>query len=761
MRKLLIFVLGFALSCLLYSLNPGWDFLPMLLRLTLLASLGVIWVRRLQRPWAILLLGLSFGLIWCFCFGRFCTQPAEALTGRELELSGEACGNSTPVSGGVSVELRLSDGKTEARVSVYLPGFSESISPGDRVWGSFHLHPIREDSYGDSLLHAYAGGLQLSGVGELDRLEHPARVPLRYLPKRIAGRLCIMLDTAVPKDASGFLRALITGDRSGLSAGVRGDLSAAGVSHVIAISGMHVSILIAFLCMLGNRRVFNLILCIPVLFLFVLMTGGSPSVIRAAVMQLILMLAPLFRREEDVPTSMSAAAFLLLLFDPGLILNVSFLMSFGAVAGIYLLSGPMYRYLMGIPPVKALLDRRHLIGLRGSLFRLLGWLCRFLASGVSVTLGGLLFTTPLVCLLFGAIPVYAVLANVLIVWVIPLCFVGGLLTALIALAVPPAGAFLGGLVAWPVRYVLWVCRCVSRLPYAQLPAASGSGLYFLIFAYVCIGLAVLLREKRYHRPLGLMLAGLLLCIGVMGLKENLRTFTAAALDVGQGQCICIHTPEFTAMVDCGGDGQTASGRHAADYLRRAGIRSLDALVLTHYDTDHINGAVYLLETVPVERLYLPEVEFDSDNRLQIEAAARDAEVPVSWVTEDQSVFFRSGCLQIFAPVSQIDDNAACLSVYCRVEDFDLLVTGDLDALSEYELLRLHTLPEMDLFVAGHHGSADSSGQALLEAIRPKTVFISVGRNRYGHPTREALDRFAEIGARVYRTDESGDLEIGR
>ena len=191
------------------------------------------------------------------------------------------------------------------------------------------------------------------------------------------------------------------------------------------------------------------------------------------------------------------------------------------------------------------------------------------------------------------------------------------------------------------------------------------------------------------------------------------------------------------------------------YLLTADVSAVD----THCDTDHVNGAAALLETLPVAAVYLPDTDFDPENRAALEQAALAAGAELRYVRADTTLSFPGGSLRLFAPVSDRNDNAACVSVLYSVGEYDMLITGDLDTGGEYALLERARLPHVELYVAGHHGSARSSSEALLAAIRPDTVFVSAGRNQYGLPSAAALARMEACGARVCRTDLCGSLEL--
>ena len=765
MRRLLVFTSGFALSCLLCALLPGTA-APLWTAggISVLLLIGLILLPGFRRILRTVLIGLLFGFLWCWLYSALLVQPARVLTGKDVPLEGEVVSYSVDKSTGTRAEVRVTDGTAEALASVFFSRNHTELQPGDRIKGSFSLQLVRDEADGDSRVYSNARGVVLTGFGELETVLRPERIPIRYLPRRAAHAIRESILKTVPEDASGFLVALLTADRSLLSAGVKNDLRTAGVSHVIAISGMHVSILLGFfILILGRGRPLTWILGIPAVLFFVFMTGATPSVTRAAVMQIILLLTFPLNREDDPPTSLSAAALLVLLWDPNSILQASFLLSFGAVGGILLVSGRIHSYLTGLRPIHAVLH--WIIPLNGRvaafLSRLVHRTVLFVTLTVSATLGALLLTSPIAAILYGSFSVYAVLSNLLILWAISVCFIGGMLIAVIGLVCQPVGAFLGGILAIPVRYILWVAHGIARLPFALLSMHEVYGIAFLAFTYLIVAAAFLLREKRLHLPLAAILIGLLTALCFVRLDLRRREFEISALDVGEGQCICVITSEFSAVYDCGGSSGYEAGQSAASRLRDRGVDRLNYLILSHYDTDHVNGVEYLMQQIPVDAVCLPDVEFAADARRGIEQAAADAGAEIIYVTEDALIEYQSGSVTIYAPVSRYSDNAASLACWFRTGDYDTFVTGDMDLISEYDLILSHALPDADLFIAGHHGAKNSSSEVLLQTIRPETVWISVGSNSYGHPAGETLDRFAAIGAAVYRTDECGDLTIGR
>ena len=215
-----------------------------------------------------------------------------------------------------------------------------------------------------------------------------------------------------------------------------------------------------------------------------------------------------------------------------------------------------------------------------------------------------------------------------------------------------------------------------------------------------------------------------------------------------------------ALVDCGGSGPDNAGDVAADYFQTRGVSRLDLLILTHLHDDHANGVSRLLERMRVEKILLPEE--DSALRTEILKLAEEKSIIVETVTEDQCIHTgQAQTLTVYAPVEELGEtNERGLAILADGGSFQTLITGDMGATGEENLLNIANFPQIEVLVTGHHGSATSTTQALLDAVKPEYALISVGEgNLYGHPAQETLERLEAAGAEVYRTDWNGTIEI--
>ncbi len=317
------------------------------------------------------------------------------------------------------------------------------------------------------------------------------------------------------------------------------------------------------------------------------------------------------------------------------------------------------------------------------------------------------------------------------------------------------------MIAYLVRYILWVAGTITAFPLAAVYTDNYYMAIWLVFVYL-IGLCMLLPNGRR-----LVLPGI--CVGSLGLCFCLwlgyldgKEFDATLLDVGQGQCLILQGGNVTAMYDCGGSGVENAGETAARFLLSKSITHLDVLILSHYDIDHAGGVCQLLSRIPVSLLYLPDLPCDTGLREEITEAATSQGTEIRYVTYDETLSFSDSTLQIFAPVNPSSENDASLGLLFTQGSFDLLATGDMTAQAEMRLLSGHSIPNIEVLIAGHHGAATSTSDTLLELTRPESVLISVGKdNPYHHPSDEALSRIAAFGAEIFRTDLCGDITIRR
>ena len=702
--------------------------------------LGSRWIKRLRIPAAVCL-GCALGLCWFHSYSANYLSLANNLDGQLASVTARCTDYSYETNYGSAVEGFLYLEGKPVRVKLYLNNPAQ-IEPGDVLRGVFEMHITTPE--GERASDYYSGkGIFLMGYQEEEaELIKVSRVPYWAYPAMWRQNLKDLINAAFEEDVSAFACALLLGDRSGIDYETNTSFKVSGILHIIAVSGLHVTILFTLIYTLCFKRRFLMALIgIPAMVIFAAVAGFSPSVTRAAIMMILMMLAMLFDRDYDGPTELAFACLVMLIGNPLVITSASFQLSVGSVAGIFLFREGIENWLHKLWP------GRTAPGIR-----------KWVTSSLALTLSAMTLTTPLVAYYYGTVSLVSVFTNVLALWVISFVFYGIMLVCLLGCFWPGMAAGVAWVIAWPIRYVLVLAKCFASIPLAAVYTRSVYIVGWMICCYVLLGIFLFTRKRNPKVLLCCM--GLSLCLAVAASWAELWTDSCrmTALNVGQGQCILLQSDGKTYLVDCGGTYDEEAADQAAETLLSQGISRVDGIIVTHFDLDHAGGVPYLLSRISCDALFVPEAE-DEDGILPNMEAGLDGQVVL--VRDDLEVAYGDTTLRILAPVTRDSDNDSSLAVLFQHGDCDILVTGDRSTTGEWVLLKTADLPELDVLVTGHHGSKHSSGEELLEATKPKIAVISVGRNSYGHPAQETLDRLEAVGAVVYRTDIHGNITIRR
>lgn len=741
MRRLMWFTVGFAGACAAGAyIRYGLCIVAALVCIITLFCV-VPFTRKFLTRAICILVGCAIGISWFLCVDRHYLSPVRKVDGQAMLLDIAVTEYSHATESGISVQGKTRiEGKTY-KLIIYLNNNIE-LAPGDHVEGGFRL---RYTGIGaaDPTYHQGNGIFLLAYPKGSNEITQAEQIPQKYFTTKLHRQISKLLDQAFPSDTRSFVRALFLGDTFEIPFETEWSLKNSGIYHIFAVSGMHVSILFALIFLLcGKKRLLMLLLGTPTLILFASIAGFSPSIVRACIMQILMMIALAADVEFDPPTALAAAVLALLVCNPLCITSVGFQLTVGCMMGIFFFAGRIHSFLLAetrLGPAKGK--------------SLKARLTRWFVSSVSMTLGAVSLTTPIVAVYFGNISIAGVITNLLVIWLVPFIFYGIIATCVLGTVWLPLGIGLGWIISWPIRFVLWVSSMISGIPLSAVFTCSVYIIAWIAFAYILI--TVFAKSKK-RQPIVLvccLLVGLVGSVACSWLELRSDDYRITAVDVGQGQCLVLQHKNKYYMVDCGGDNGDAAADTAAQLLMSQGVFRLDGLIITHYDADHCGGAVQLLSVIPTDTLYLPVQ--DDENKICNELAQKYGK-KIVWVEQD--IVLDDVNITIFASANTQDSNESSLCILFQPENCDILITGDRSEEGELALLEHTTLPDLEILVAGHHGSATSTSWALLDATRPEIVIISVGEdNRYGHQKQETLERLRLFGCGVHRTDLEGTI----
>lgn len=628
------------------------------------------------------------------------------------------------------------------------------------------IYPIEEPTNpGQFNSRLYYGGKGISYTFYAKRVSvtgtHPAviRRALLSLKERLQGVYEQVLDE---KD-SGLLQAMILGAKEELDAESKELYQKNGISHLLAISGLHLSLVGMGLYRLLRRLSGSYLAAgVPaVLFLaaYGWMTGGSLSTVRAALMCSLAILADLIGRTYDMLTAIGVSALILMLTNPLCVKQSAFLLSYGAVTAIALLL-PLWKLYKG----KKKSGR--------------------IPEGLSVSLSVLLMTFPLLLSFFYEYPLYSTLLNLLVIPLMSVLMVCGILCGILGLFSLPAAGFCGFFCHLILGFYEWTGKRCLSLPGAVLTPGNPAGWkVVLYYGTLCIGLLLLYREKRRkkywrkkeeYRPRFAVLAGtagaMLCCTLLLCLRVS-SGLAVTMLDVGQGDGVFLQTPTgITCLCDGGSSNVKKVGAYRMlPFLKWSGAATLDYIFVSHMDQDHINGLAELIEDsgadggLSVGHAVLPALKEKDEAYQEMEEMLGAAGIPVLYLgagdrLESKDCSFT--CLWPDREAVSDDRNDLSLVLLAEYGEFQMLLTGDIGTETEERLAASGVLREAEILKTAHHGSRHSSAEAFLQKVRPAVSLISCSAtNRYGHPGAETLQRLADAGSRVYLTKDDGAIRI--
>ncbi|MDO5444491.1 MAG: DNA internalization-related competence protein ComEC/Rec2 [Eubacteriales bacterium] len=776
MRKLLIFSIVYALTTICAGFFLNSDALVIFCAVSALLGLLFSFNRKKRKTVEFLrlfFLAAACAVISFILHEDFISDPCRTLDGLEREITVSVSDYPETGEGYQRVRGRiLSDEVPAVKIILYSNETSEKDDAGTESESTFNLLSARpgdkltvtakmrsaDHRYGKPYDGYYSSGVFLIATAKSEisciSREGGFLSELRYLPVNVSHRISEAVSELFDSDIAPFMKSLLLNDRDDFyaDASLPLSLSRSGIMHIVAVSGMHIAFLVGFFQLVFGKRRRSSLLCLLIIWFFVLMTGAVPSAVRAGFMQSMLLLAPFFRRENDPPTSLAFALLILLAINPYAIRSVSLQLSFAAVAGIILVSVPLYQTLTGK------------FG-NGILFALL----KYVIGIISSSLGVMIFTLPLTAWHFGTVSVLSVITNILVIWAVSICFGGGFIASAVYCFSPQVGKIIAVPFAWLARYILNTSSLISKIPFSTMYISNSdnSALYWMISVYLIFGLFRLFRKmpEKFRIIVPALLSLISLCLTVSGTKLFYQAFPAvySVVDVGQGQCLSVFSGDETVIIDCGSV-MTAdnAGEVAGKYLLSCGRSKINTLILTHLHEDHAGGVAELLEYIPVDEIILSsEFASDKDQLPAIKEAAKAHSVRITYITSDTEADVGSIHLRLFAPTgtSKENQNEKCLMCVVSIDDYDMLVTADAPAEIEKKLIRDKSFPQTDLLILGHHGSKTSSSEDLLRLCPGATGVISVGYNTYGHPSEEVLDRASGYLGTVYRTDRDGTVQL--
>jgi competence protein ComEC len=741
---------------------------------------ALLWHKRPAFLWGGLCLIVLFGGISCYqwrvsesTLQYFNDQGIVAIRG-EVDRDPEFEGTTSRLSLSAK-EIRVKGEeewqKVSGKVLIYTRVFP-SYGQGDSLQVTGELHSLAQTENPD--YRAYLSQQGFSSTMSYPQIEFIRTGWLFSLRNRLAKSL----DSALPEPQSSLAQALLLGIRSHIPNSLRDDFRSSGTAHLIAISGLHVAILGGIVLssaawLFGRKRPTYILIAFGIIWLYVLLTGMRPPALRAAIMFSLFLTALGLGRPRSALPSLALAAAIMVGISPLVLWDVSFQLSFVAITGLILLFPTFQRW-----------GRKVMAGEE----RALASVANPIIDSFAVTLAAIIATLPLIAYYFGYVSLVALPATFLALLALPGAIILALLTALLGLFAP-ALSWVTGWVDWLfLSYIIKVVEGFGGLDVAKHDIAINE---IMVWGYYGVIVAILARKRlgmaiskpmawvqerlgklpqfTYRVPkrwilIPLLIAAALVWLAVIATPD--RQLEVSFLDVGQGDAILIQTPSRQQILIDGGPDPEAISLWLGKKLP-FWDKSLDLVVLTHPEDDHLVGLVEVLGRYQVGQVLEPDLEQDTPAYKEWLRLIDEKDIKRTLAKAGQQIELGDGIrIEVLHPQedllkdtdSDINNNAIVLRLVWKKVSF--LLTGDIFEEAEREILYQGYKLSSTVLKVAHHGSATSTSTHFLAAVDPQVAVISVGGdNLFGHPNQETMDRLRERLSedKIYLTSEQGTI----
>lgn len=587
---------------------------------------------------------------------------------------------------------------------------------------------------------------------------------------KVKNKIIKNINNKFPEETRGVVLGILLGDKSSIEEDVRQNFADSSLSHILAVSGTHISYVVICISVLFKKLKLNKnirkVLTSLVLFMYLYLVDFSVSATRAVIMSTIVIMQMLFYRKQDTITTIAFSSIIILINNPYSILNIGFLLSYGGTIGIILFVNRI-----SIESKEDFFQR----------FK------RYLKDICIVTISAQTIIMPIIIYYFNTISFTFIISNIIASLIIgPIIMIGLVIIAISFFKIPIISLiirFYNILIVILVR----TADIISKIPMSKIYLKTPTTLEIIFYYSVVFLIALLIYIKKSNRKFikktiqidiynlknffinnrnkVLIFISIVSLISITSIKIP-KELKINFIDVGQGDSCLITTPQNKkVIVDSGGSESYDVGKNVLlPYLLDKRITKIDYIMISHFDTDHCKGFEYVLENIKVKNVIISKQSETSENFKQIMKIIRKKRINLIIVQKGSKIKIDNfTTVDILSPQSEnIADNMNDNSIVAKFEayNFSILFTGDASEKIEKELIKEKINLKSDILKVSHHGSKTGTSEEFLKSVKPKIALIGVGENnKFGHPTKDVIKRLTENKIKIYRTDTDGEIRI--
>lgn len=667
------------------------------------------------------------------------------------------------------------------------------LNYGDKIqFTGTYSQPEEERNYKGFNYKEYLKQIKVYGTIKIEKLikigENKGN-KLYLVANKLTDRLEENTYKILDKETAAMFLGLMIGTKEGISEEIEENFKNASLSHVLAVSGMHITYIILGLnILLKNtlgKRITN-ILIIPILIIYMLISGFTPSITRAGIMGILVVISKLIHRKNDIFTSIAASLLIILISNPYLIQNLGLQLSYAGTLGIIL----FYKKTLNILTNIHIKNRTYKFKIKPKINKYVDKLKDISALSIAVQI--VIF--PIIIVQFNTFTPYFLIANILLSIIIAPIVILGFVFMIVVLINPSIADILSKLIEISIKLIQSISE-IGKLPFSKIYISTPKLFWVLIYYLIIITIFVVyeiysskkpnmtqmrarnlialikIKARTNHNKIKriLILASIILTI-INFIPKNLKIHF---IDVGQGDSTLIITPHNkTILIDGGGSSNSdydVGKNTLLPYILDRGIKKIDIIIISHFDDDHVGGLFYILKEIKVEKVIIGKQFENCENYEKFMEIVKEKNIKVIEVKSGNRIKIEKNLyIDILWPTDKeitenvLNNNALVFKL--NYKDFSILFTGDIEEVAEKKILKLYSKSEKilkaDILKVAHHGSKTSSTEEFLDLVKPKIALIGVGKNnKFGHPNEEILERLEDLNCKIFRTDLNGEISI--
>ena len=612
----------------------------------------------------------------------------------------------------------------------------------------------------------------------IKKVSHKIENPIEYIESKsikLSENLKQKANNILPQEIASIFIGIILGDRTEIPEEAIENFRNANMSHILAVSGMHMSYLILLATQIigkivGKKQSYYISIILIIEYMF--LTGFSASIIRAGIMGIILISSKIFYKNNDVLTNIAISALIILLKNPYTILDLSFQFSYGGTIGIIL-----FQKFISKNFLEKIIKSKKIIEI------------------ISVTISAQIIILPISIMQFNKLNIYFILTNLIIGFIIgPVMACGFIFLITLIINVKTAQIF--SIILQIAIKTLILTSQIAKLPYSNIYLPTPNFIQIIIY-FLSIHIFMFIyyiyntknktqTVKRFRNIISMIkfylkyrmtpktksrtkIISIIIIALIMVMQIIPKDLKVYFVDVNQGDSTFIVTPKGkTILIDGGGSSYTNVGKNTLlPYILDRGYTKIDIAIISHMDLDHCDGIIYLMDKIKIKTIIIGKQYEESDNYKRFVKLAKEKRIEVKIVEAGENINIeRNVNLDILWPDSKnkISENAInnnSLVFKLKYKKYSILFTGDIEEIAEKTILeRYKNMLQSTILKVAHHGSKTSTTPEFLKAVKPRYALIGVGKNnKFGHPSENTIKKLKEMKVKIFRTDELGEITI--